>query len=101
MSDYWDGNVWVCEDCYMAHHGVADYEMDDERRAELGARLVGCDTADNTCSNHDGTDELPCEWCGQHGFENGINEFSWERCDGCGSNLGGSRHRLAYKVLDG
>lgn len=25
----------------------------------------------------------------------GINEFSWRRCDCCGSNLGGSRHRFA------
>jgi len=28
----------------------------------------------------------------------GIDEFSWRFCDGCGSRLGGSRHRLAVDL---
>jgi hypothetical protein len=38
--------------------------------------------------------EETCPHCGRDGDENGIQEFSWSRCHGCGSPLGGSRYRL-------
>lgn len=61
---------------------------------------------DFTCSNHDVTERLDweaddweettvCPHCGQAGWEDGITEFTWRSCDGCESNLGGSRYRLA------
>lgn len=64
------------------------------------------DITDFTCSNHDVTERLDweaddwdettaCPHCGQTGWENGITEFTWRSCDGCESNLGGSRYRLA------
>jgi len=80
-------NVWVCVDCYFAHHYGA-VEIDGEWFAgesdtpcdrEPLSRLVDCDLADNTDSE---TGE-------------GIDDFSWRSCSGCGSTLGGSRYRLA------
>lgn len=65
--------------------------------------------SDFTCANHDfdtpyseaydedDPDQMvePCTHCGQAGWETGITEFTWRSCDGCASNLGGSRYRLA------
>ena len=145
-EDY--GDVWVCQDCYFAHHYGArleEYEADDlgldpakygestdeipavvyvwfageddepvggwheirvnhtlEHNREPLRYLEGFEVADNTCSDHYygqeterfDVDEVPCDQCGQTGWENGIEGFSWRACDGCHSSLGGSRHRL-------
>lgn len=85
-TDY--GDVWVCTDCYFAHHygatehdgewfaGDSDTPCD---REPFGLwRQPGYEFADNTDSE---TGE-------------GIDDFSWRRCSGCGSTLGGSRYRL-------
>lgn len=80
-------DVMVCTDCYFAHHyGVAEVDGklfvgDDPTPVERMPLdlLVDYELADNTDSE---TGE-------------GIDEFSWSRCEGCGSPLGGSRHRLA------
>lgn len=67
---------------------------------------------DWTCSNHfygqdvtpddwdeeSGEPEPVCEHCGETGWEDGITDFTWSSCDGCGSHLGGSRHRLAVDI---
>ena len=79
--------VWVCTDCYFAHHyGAHEHdgqwyagESDSPADREPLALLDGYDLADNTDS--------------ETGV--GIDEFSWSSCGGCGSTLGGSRHRLA------
>lgn len=105
VSAYWDcpcdlihqchTDLWACRDCYTEYH----YAMETERtdgRSLFDNYPNGWQLSDNTCSNHNGTDEEPCEHCSQSGYENGIREFSWDRCDGCGSGLGGDRHRLAY-----
>jgi ribosomal protein L37AE/L43A len=145
-EDY--GDVWVCTDCYFAHHYGA-YQQDfladelgalsdeenlnglvvelwyageddepvggwheikvngtlDHNREPLG-RLRVYEIADNTCSDHyygqnpevdeDDYDRFTeaCEQCGSFSNENGIREFDWSRCDGCGSPLGGHRYRL-------
>lgn len=49
------------------------------------------------CTLCEGTGELPipCPHCGSSDDENGMIEFTWSSCQGCGSHLGGSRHRLA------
>lgn len=53
---------------------------------------------DDTCSNHYyGQDEADdeCDQCGRPADDGtGIDTFSWSRCDGCGSTLGGSRYRM-------
>jgi ribosomal protein L37AE/L43A len=97
-------DIWVCTDCHFAHHygatevdgqwyaGESDSPADREPLALIGDEYV---VADNTCSDHEGDDETACEHCGQEGYEDGIQDFSWSRCDGCGSTLGGSRYRLA------
>lgn len=87
---YWDGNAWVCVDCYFAHHyGAHEHdgqwfagENDSPADKEPLSKLEGCELADNTDSE----------------TEEGMDDFSWSPCDGCGSTLGGSRYRLAYKV---
>jgi hypothetical protein len=72
--------------------------------------LEGLEISDNTCSNHYygqscatvededadnyGENVEPCEQCGSSDDDNGIEEFSWHSCSGCGSHLGGSRYRL-------
>jgi ribosomal protein L37AE/L43A len=108
-------DVWVCTDCYFAHHyGASEhdgkwYANESDSPCESGEPLRLLDnyeTSDNTCSNHsvedlydedgDRTGETSaCEDCGQTDYETGIEDFSWRRCDGCGSTLGGSRYRLA------
>jgi hypothetical protein len=88
-------DAWVCTDCYFAHHyGYLqhnraylvgpDFDPDkDVAECEPLALLAGLDLSDNVDSE----------------TENGIAEFSWTSCDGCGSRLGGSRYRLAvWKV---
>jgi hypothetical protein len=84
--DYAD--IWVCVDCYFAHHygahehegqwyaGESDIPSD---RKPLGMIDDERHLADNTDSE---TGE-------------GIDSFSMSRCDGCGSSLGGERYRLA------
>jgi hypothetical protein len=42
----------------------------------------------------DGKILVPCPYCHSDDDENGIQEFSWSSCEGCGSHLGGSRYRL-------
>jgi len=86
MSDYY--NVNVCNDCYFAHHngstehdglwysGESDTPCDREPLALVN---VGKEITDNTDVNEG----------------DGIIEFTWTPCEGCGSTLGGSRHRLA------
>ena len=132
-----DGDVWVCTDCYFAHHygvtwmsrepngdlygpwtfeeraeliGEHDWvwfagESDEPCELEPLGKLDDVDLSDNTCSDHDADEtrdddyeliEIPCTHCGQTGYENGIQEFSWSSCGGCGSNLGGSRYRLHW-----
>ncbi len=111
-EDY--GNAYVCQDCYFAHHyGAHEHEgmwysgdSDTPAECEPLARLAGYELSDNTCSNHSVTDlrdsdgdetgeTSECEYCGQSGYETGEHDFSWRACEGCGSHLGGSRHRLA------
>lgn len=77
----------VCHDCYFAHHyGASEHdgewfagESDSPCDREPLNRLDGYELTDNTDSESG----------------DGIHEFSWSWCEGCGSALGGSRYRLA------
>lgn len=88
--------VWVCVDCYEAHHGVGD---DDSARAnqreplsligevdEVTAGLMW-DEHDDECANR-----LAREWVDECECER--QTFSWSACQGCGSHLGGAREAL-------
>jgi hypothetical protein len=89
MNDY--STAMVCTDCYFAHHyGVTEAQTKDGTRYFAGESdtfadrepltlVAEYDLADNTDSN---TGE-------------GLEDFSWSSCDGCGSTLGGARFRLA------
>jgi len=91
--------VWVCVDCYFAHHYGRTYvdgawfagESDTPCDREPLGLLDGFDIADNTYPEGDDPDEPG---------ETGEMDFSWRSCEGCGSTLGGSRHRLALFALD-
>jgi hypothetical protein len=89
------GQAMVCEDCYMAHHGyISEYEgkwyregdgYDDGHTDHFPLSLLNdVELSDNTNSE---TGE-------------GIETFSWSWCQGCGSTLGGSRHRLQWMAYN-
>lgn len=92
------GEAWVCRDCYFAHHygrhihdgewyaGESDQPCD---RKPLG-ELDGCELTDWT---YDAS--YPDDAGSVYRYGDGNEEFSMHSCDGCGSTLGGSRHRLA------
>jgi ribosomal protein L37AE/L43A len=107
-------DAWVCTDCYMTHtNGASEHDgqwfvdgSDTPTDREPLARFGDSEVADNTCSNHsvvdvydaDGDrtgDTTACPHCEHDGHENGIDDFSWRSCEGCGSTLGGARYRLA------
>ncbi len=85
-------NVSVCEDCYFAHHyGAREIDgqwfagdTDTPADREPLALLERYELSDNTDSE----------------TGDGIDTFSWQSCDGCGSHLGGSRYRLALFESD-
>lgn len=60
------------------------------------AHLAG-DENWHECELCEGTGSLavPCPHCRSTDDDNGIDEFSWHFCQGCGSSLGGSRYRLS------
>ena len=102
--------IWVCHDCYFAHHyGAHEHEGEwyagesdtPSDREPLGLIPDGPTVTDWTCSDHNGESDrwddggTPCTHCGQADDEDGEQSFSSSRCDGCGSTLGGSRYRLA------
>ena len=87
MSTRTYSDVWVCVDCYVSHHyGAHEHEGewfagdgDSPCDGEPLTLLADFHLADNTDAE----------------TGDGIDGFSWSRCDGCGSTLGGSRYRLA------
>jgi hypothetical protein len=143
------GNIWVCTDCYFAHHygarkvereatdaesvryfaGHGDdrdlmgleftetpeglqvtewFSGESDQRCEGGEPLSevsdDLEVSDNTCADHyygqscetddDGNNVEPCAQCGSSDDENGLTDFTWSACQGCGCRLGGSRSRL-------
>jgi hypothetical protein len=94
---------WVCTDCYFTHHyGRESIEEPPDREplglidrpGDLSAGLMA-DEHDTDCPVWLGdpnrpdvptTAECDCE----------RRTFTWQRCEGCGSTLGGSREALTY-----
>ena len=85
--------LWVCDDCLFAEASGEEREGPKPDRepwglvedsAEVTAGLLYSEHADD-CPNREAeewVEECECEQV----------SFSWSACDGCGSQLGGSRH---------
>lgn len=87
--------IWVCVDCYMAHHGYDEHELghapDREPLSLIGEDceiLSGGEHADDCLSMVDG------EWVGETDCDCERIAFTWSACEGCGSQLGGAREAL-------
>lgn len=119
------GSVEVCEECYFAYHYGADeatatttYINDPEGAEKRSAELLKLiedqrDLTDwtypsakfehRTIVDEDGDEVRVVRLIDYDGSDitdqadgdTGITDFSWKSCDGCGSDLGGSRYRLA------
>jgi hypothetical protein len=108
--------LWVCVDCYFAHHGVLEDHgapFDREPLGEIpadvetsaGLLLSEHECVELECPGHeslngahmgesvycDGTcqEPLPADECGCDEIT-----FTHSGCEGCGSQLGGTRHAL-------
>lgn len=89
MKEY--ATIWVCEDCRMAdaNGGLEDgQETEREPWSHANAELdptPGLRIEEHECGKERGEDiEAECG-CEQE-------TFSWSSCEGCGSELGGSRY---------
>ena len=87
---------WVCVDCHMVHHTGEAPDMPEG--CEPWCKLEPGQTAtsgllqsEHGCGWISGS-EFPCDDECEH------DSFSWTRCDGCGSTLGGER--FAYTVWE-
>ena len=76
---YADEDGWVCSDCIMMiANGEAPDDMTEEEAHDLAQACAG--------------------YCIASAEDSGQieNSFSWNRCDCCGSTLGGARHAVHY-----
>ncbi len=98
----------------IGEHEWVWFAGESDTPCESGEPLRLCadvDLWDATCSDHDGTDDHtwfplleikledvphPCTHCKRADYDNGLYEFSWSSCQGCGSGLGGARYRLRW-----
>jgi hypothetical protein len=116
-------DIMVCTDCYFAHHcgaTMVDREATDDEASDWHAGYLRTGhSLPNVIDETDagiiirewfaGESDTPCHreplglWVQGHELTDntdsetgeGIEEFSWRQCNGCGSTLGGSRYRLA------
>lgn len=81
------GTLWVCEDCYLVAAGYDEHELG----RPVGDALSLLGDAEFTLG---GPHEDDCDGEGDCNCER--REFSWSRCEGCGSTLGGIREALTW-----
>jgi hypothetical protein len=89
--------IWVCVDCHFTYHGVDDEPHPDAWSREPASTVTPGLVASEHLADCPNVDHDTGEWLGMGdcpGCED--IDFSWSRCEGCGSTLGGSRH--AYTV---
>jgi hypothetical protein len=102
--------IWVCSDC-MFHEANGEcsscagqtHEQDSHDRPPLGL-LEGQDISlgmlfekhAHGCAVHDHNDHVDDFAECDKDCEN--DDFSWSECEGCGSNLGGSRHAMTITL---
>ena len=96
MSNYWDGTLWVCVDCYLTREG--DGPTEETEREPWGlldaAYQVACGLTEEAHGENCTTElrndgSCTCEHV----------DFSWSDCDACGSDLGGERLAYSYRVV--
>lgn len=82
--------IWVCTDCMLEHHYPGEMEGTGEEWRNYPNAKLGSITAGILCDRRD--DDYHLYESDEHSEECETLTFSWFRCDGCGSTLGGSRH---------
>ena len=96
MATFWDGTLWVCTDCLMARESDGPTEevehepwglLDDTYQVACG--LTEEAHGEDCTSDQRIGGSCTCECI----------DFSYSECDACGSDLGGTRHAYAYKVV--
>jgi hypothetical protein len=94
--------LWVCVDCYFAHHGAED---DPSHTPDCEPLNLVPESADVTsgmfweqheCLPDTEWDDVPAD----HECECEQRSFSSSRCQGCGSHLGGAREALTVWYAD-
>jgi hypothetical protein len=90
------GTIWVCVDCYGAHHGLEQHGTPDREPLSLIPEDVDVTAGllyeehEEDCLfhtlGHDAPDDYECD-CERI-------EFSKSPCEGCGSRLAGEREAL-------
>lgn len=86
---------WCCSDCIMLlANGETPPEMDEEETAAYLARIpdfprVTIGRSIEVCGCEDWDTD-------QHRYGCEHDDFSWSRCDVCGSTLGGERHAVTF-----
>ena len=88
------GTVWFCYDCTALEvNGTMPEDIDPTEPAPLA---LWADEPMGTLSYGMGRDEHNPECDPDDDCECEQITFSWSRCEGCGSTLGGSRHAFTY-----
>lgn len=88
--------AFVCVDCYTAYHYGADsLENPDPRWSAEDFRkgISEGEWADWYCVSHEYGMKV-CPFCDTD--SDGEVTFSTKKCDCCGTNIAGSRHRMSY-----
>jgi len=79
--------IWVCQRCLFddSHggDGIAPWSLET---GEVTMGMLAAEHADDCPVRITG------EWPDNYECECERRDFSWRRCDGCGSTLGGERH---------
>jgi hypothetical protein len=92
--------AWVCEDCYLTHHGYDAHELghdfDPETDGPLSLLEAGTLVTDGMLAR-----DHECEdrWIGHRsliGCGEETRDFDTAPCDGCASRLAGTRHALTF-----
>jgi len=78
--------LWVCTDCMIGNVN----EGETLEYVSFTGNAFPCETSPNFTAD---MEDLPREEWAEDG--NGIHDFSWDACEGCGSTLGGARYRFA------
>lgn len=92
--------AWVCETCYVTHHGYDAHELGHEHdESPLGLIEVGTVITDGMLARDH---ECESRWIGHRsvlGCGEETRDFDEAQCEGCASRLAGTRHALTFWAL--
>lgn len=97
MASEPQGTIWVCVDCLHAEVNGEELPDRDPSQPELWA-LWPAGSGDVTVGILDEEHDPECDPDVRtyEGCECDHRTFSWSRCEGCGSTLGGERQAFTY-----